>query len=151
MVKNQGSICYIGLPNMTMEQIKRWAAQQFPGEMLAETRTPFDDERAELRGFLDGRLKGFTFAIARRNTPFGCLVLEAVSVVPYGGTATYGDIARQIHRPGAARAVGRAVGANPLPLVIPCHRIVGSDGSLTGYGGGLPLKKKLLAMEARNA
>ncbi len=84
-----------------------------------------------------------------RNSAFALEALEAVRQVPYGSTATYGDIARRMGRRGASRAVGRAVAANPLPLAIPCHRIVGSDGSLTGYGGGLPMKKALLGMEAR--
>lgn len=81
------------------------------------------------------------------GTPFQLQVWRAVATIPFGETRTYAEIARVIGRPAATRAVGAANGANPLPLVIPCHRVIGSDGSLTGYGGGIALKARLLAWE----
>jgi methylated-DNA-[protein]-cysteine S-methyltransferase len=82
------------------------------------------------------------------STPFRRRVWEATRRIPYGETRTYGEIAREAGSPGAARAVGHALGQNPLPIVVPCHRVIGSDGSLTGFGGGLEMKEKLLEMEA---
>ena len=82
---------------------------------------------------------------------FNKLVWKALLDIPFGTTTSYGAIARKIGHPNAARAVGAANGANPIALIVPCHRVIGSDGSLTGYGGGLPLKRKLLEHEARVA
>jgi methylated-DNA-[protein]-cysteine S-methyltransferase len=96
------------------------------------------------RGALDG------LAVAPRGTDFQRAVWRAVRKVPYGRTASYGEIARRLGRPGASRAVGQANGANPVCLVVPCHRVVGADGSLTGFGGGIEVKKKLLSLEARH-
>ncbi len=96
------------------------------------------------RGALDG------LTVAPRGTDFQRAVWRAVRKVPYGRTASYGEIARKIGRPGASRAVGQANGANPVCLVVPCHRVVGADGSLTGFGGGIEVKKKLLSLEAHH-
>jgi methylated-DNA-[protein]-cysteine S-methyltransferase len=85
------------------------------------------------------------------GTPFERRVWEAVRAIPYGETATYAEIARRIGRPSACRAVGRANGRNPLALVVPCHRVIGSSGALTGYAGGLPMKRALLDLERRHA
>ncbi len=81
------------------------------------------------------------------STPFTRAVYEVVAAIPDGSVTTYGKIARQLNRPAAARAVGRAMATNPFPVVIPCHRVVGSDGSLTGFGGGVEMKAKMLKME----
>ncbi|MCP4249193.1 MAG: MGMT family protein [bacterium] len=82
------------------------------------------------------------------STPFTRSVYATVAAIPAGRIRTYGDIARQLGRPGAARAVGRAMATNPFPVVIPCHRVVGSNGSLTGFGGGIDMKAEMLRMEA---
>jgi len=87
-------------------------------------------------------------AVRAATTPFTRAVYEIVSVIPEGRVRTYGEIARQLDRPGAARAVGRAMATNPFPVAIPCHRVVGSNGSLTGFAGGLGMKAALLRMEA---
>ena len=81
------------------------------------------------------------------STPFQLSVWKALLKIPYAETRTYGEIARALKQPRAARAVGLANGSNPLPIVIPCHRVIGSNGKLTGYGGGLPIKQQLLALE----
>jgi methylated-DNA-[protein]-cysteine S-methyltransferase len=94
-----------------------------------------------------------TFDVVRRpnGTEFQQRVWNALWKIPYGETTSYGALAKTIGFPGGARAVGLANGANPIGLIVPCHRVIGADGSLTGYGGGLPLKKALLAHEATNA
>ncbi|HEY0513475.1 MAG TPA: MGMT family protein, partial [Thermoanaerobaculia bacterium] len=83
------------------------------------------------------------------GTPFERSVWDELRRIPFGETRSYGEIAQAIGRPGAARAVGRANGANPIPIVVPCHRVIGSDGSLTGFGGGLEAKSRLLEIEGR--
>lgn len=102
----------------------------------------------QIRDFLSGERRDFTFPLRRTGTPFQRTVLDAVARVPYGARASYQDIARAVGNPAACRAVGAANGANPLPLVIPCHRIVGATHQLTGYGGGLDAKHWLLALES---
>jgi len=104
----------------------------------------------ELEQFLRGKLKTFTIPIDwSLLRPFQQAVLKVTHAIPFGETRTYGQIALEIGRPGAARAVGRAEATNPMPLVIPCHRVIGADGKLHGYGGGegLPTKEWLLKME----
>ena len=104
----------------------------------------------ELREYLNGKRTTFTIPIDWTPfTPFQCEALQAVFRIPYGETRTYIDIAREINRPNAYRAVGAANAMNPMPLVIPCHRVIGTDGKLHGYGGGdgLPTKEWLLRME----
>ena len=108
---------------------------------------PNEPALAELREYLRGARRQFTVPLDLRGTPFQLDVWRAVDAVPFGKTTTYGSIATSIARPNATRAVGRAVGANPVPLIIPCHRVIGSSGELTGFGGGLPLKERLLALE----
>ncbi|HEX5504061.1 MAG TPA: methylated-DNA--[protein]-cysteine S-methyltransferase [Thermomicrobiales bacterium] len=101
----------------------------------------------QLAAYFAGARRAFDLALDPQGTPFQRAVWAAVAAIPYGETRTYGELARAIGRPAAARAVGAANGANPLPPIVPCHRLVGADGGLTGYGGGLPLKRALLALE----
>ncbi len=104
--------------------------------------------RRQLSEYFAGRRTSFNLRLAPRGTAFQQRVWAELVKIPFGTRATYGELARRIGRPAASRAVGAANGANPIAIVIPCHRVVGSDGSLTGYGGGLPLKRWLLAHEA---
>lgn len=108
-----------------------------------------DAAAVQVSEYLAGRRREFTVPLDRSGqTPFRRRVLEALVAIPYGTVVTYGALAERIGRPGAARAVGGACGANPLPLVIPCHRVVAADG-LGGYGPGLALKRRLLALESQ--
>ena len=110
--------------------------------------TALSDEAArQVRQYLAGERREFDLPLAPSGTDFQRAVWDALCAIPYGETATYGEIAREIGRPGAARAVGAAAGRNPVWLVIPCHRCVGKNGALTGYAGGLWRKEKLLALE----
>lgn len=103
--------------------------------------------RTQLAEYFDGRRTRFELPLRPAGTAFQQSVWHALLKVPFGRTSTYGALAAEIGRPTAARAVGAAVGANPLAVVVPCHRIIGADGTLTGYAGGLPRKTKLLALE----
>ena len=110
-------------------------------------RTPLDEVRRELDEYFDGRRREFDLALDLRVAPFHEAVLHELARVPYGQVDTYGHLAARVGRPKAARAVGTVMNRNPLPIVLPCHRIVGANGSLTGYAGGLHVKRALLELE----
>ena len=103
----------------------------------------------QLRAYFAGELEDFDLPLSPQGTPFQQQVWKELLNIPYGETISYGQLARRIGNPNASRAVGLANGSNPIPIIIPCHRVIGSNGKLTGYGGGLPIKEKLLALERR--
>ena len=111
---------------------------------------PFKRAARQLNEYFAGERREFELELAPEGTKFQVEVLEALRGIPYGETRTYGDIAVAVGRPKAVRAVGNANGRNPLPIVIPCHRVIGSDGGLTGFGGGLEAKRYLLELEQRH-
>lgn len=113
-----------------------------------EDAAPFRTAITQLGEYFAGERRRFDLALAPRGTEFQRRVWRALTEIPYGRTISYGELARRIGNPSASRAVGLANGANPLPIVVPCHRVIGADGSLTGFGGGLPIKRKLLALES---
>jgi methylated-DNA-[protein]-cysteine S-methyltransferase len=110
-------------------------------------RAPLDNVRRELDEYFEGRRRDFDLPIDLRVAPFHEAVLHELAQVPYGQVDTYGHLAKLVGRPKAARAVGTVMNRNPIPIVLPCHRIIGANGSLTGYGGGLPVKRRLLELE----
>ena len=103
--------------------------------------------RHQLAAYFAGELRDFDVPLAPRGTPFQLRVWRGLQQIPYGQTWTYGQLARHLGAPGAARAVGLANGRNPISIVVPCHRVIGADGNLTGYGGGLDRKRQLLEHE----
>jgi methylated-DNA-[protein]-cysteine S-methyltransferase len=103
--------------------------------------------RRQLGEYFDGVRREFDLPLAPRGTPFQQQVWQSLRGIPYGETISYASLATRIGRPSAVRAVGAANGRNPLPIVVPCHRVIGADGSLTGFGGGLPTKQFLLQLE----
>jgi methylated-DNA-[protein]-cysteine S-methyltransferase len=103
----------------------------------------------QLRAYFAGEIETFDLQLAPAGTPFQLKVWDELLTIPYGKTVSYGELAKRIGNPNASRAVGLANGSNPIPIIIPCHRVIGSNGKLTGYGGGLPIKEKLLALEKR--
>lgn len=107
----------------------------------------FGDAAAQLSAYFSGDLVDFDLDLDLVGTEFQRRVWAALTTIPYGETRSYGEIARQIGVPGASRAVGLANGHNPIGIIVPCHRVIGVNGSLTGYGGGLDRKRQLLAME----
>jgi methylated-DNA-[protein]-cysteine S-methyltransferase len=108
---------------------------------------PLRTALGQLEAYFAGERQSFELALALHGTPFQLRVWQELQRIPYGETISYGELARRVGVPGAARAVGLANGCNPLPIVVPCHRVIGSDGSLTGFGGGLPIKRTLLVRE----
>jgi len=122
-----------------------------PGWLRDDDEPVLVQARAQLAAYFDGTRNDFDLPLAPAGTDFQQAVWRALLEVPFGATSTYGAIAQTIRRPSAVRAVGAAVGANPIGIIVPCHRIIGRDGSLTGYAGGLDRKVKLLALESRSA
>lgn len=108
---------------------------------------PLREAMTQLKEYFDSQRREFVLALDQVGTPFQRRVWQVVAAIPFGETRTYAEIARAVGQPAATRAVGAAKGTNPLPLVIPCHRVIDTDGSLTGYGGGIALKTRLLAWE----
>ena len=112
---------------------------------------PLADAKRELAEYFAGRRRRFDVALEPDGTPFQRSVWKAICKVGYGETITYGELARQAGHPGSARAAGAATGRNPIGIIVPCHRVVGSNGDLTGYAGGLSRKRALLALESATA
>jgi methylated-DNA-[protein]-cysteine S-methyltransferase len=109
--------------------------------------TYFAEPLRQLEAYFDGSLREFDMPLAPEGTPFQREVWQALCEIPYGTTISYGELANRIDRPNAFRAVGAANGRNPISIVIPCHRVIGANGTLTGFGGGLPTKRHLLTHE----
>jgi len=118
-----------------------------PDPRWHESADAFDDVVSQLTEYFAGQRQRFELPLAPGGTPFQQRVWRELQGIPYGVTISYGQLAARIGQPTASRAVGLANGSNPLAIVIPCHRVIGANGTLTGYGGGLPIKERLLALE----
>jgi methylated-DNA-[protein]-cysteine S-methyltransferase len=121
------------------------------GADWVQTDTPFVEVIRQLQAYFAGELQDFDVALAPQGTAFQQSVWQALTKIPFGSTCSYGAIAAAVGRPKASRAVGAANGQNPIPIIIPCHRVIGSTGNLTGFGGGLAAKVTLLALEQRSS
>jgi methylated-DNA-[protein]-cysteine S-methyltransferase len=124
------------------------------GRKTAQAQPEWEEDRGllkepvrQLTAYFAGKLRGFDLPVAPQGTKFQTEVWRALCDIPYGETTSYGELAKRIRKPNAVRAVGLANGSNPIAIIIPCHRVIGSNGSLVGYGGGLPIKQALLALE----
>ena len=122
------------------------AARRHQPEWIQDPQ-PFTECKRQLQEYFAGSRREFDIPLAPHGTEFQLQVWEALRSIPYGETTSYGELATRIGRPKASRAVGAANGRNPIPVIIPCHRVIGSSGSLVGFGGGLPTKQHLLALE----
>ncbi len=118
-----------------------------PDPRWTYSETPFQRPIRQLEEYFSGKRKTFTIALAPQGTPFQQRVWQALQTIPYGHTRSYGQVAEAIGKPNAARAVGAANRQNPVSIMVPCHRVIGSNGTLVGYGGGLSVKEALLAHE----
>jgi len=139
---NDDALAMIGFPKGSMRRDPE------PDWIFNEK--PLATARQQLTEYFAGTRKEFDLPVALSGTEFQVSVLEALQEIPYGETVSYGEIARRIGRPKAVRAVGAANGRNPIPVVVPCHRVIGSSGDLTGFGGGLDTKEALLRLEAEH-
>jgi methylated-DNA-[protein]-cysteine S-methyltransferase len=142
-------VCYVGSQNKTIEELSAWAGRRFPGSPLVENDEKLKPYTNELIEYFDGERQSFTVPFDYNGTGFQLAVWNALCEIPYGQTRAYSDIANSINRPAAVRAVGTAIGANPVLITVPCHRVIGKSGSLTGYRGGLEMKTKLLDLEMK--
>jgi methylated-DNA-[protein]-cysteine S-methyltransferase len=138
----QDGLAMIGFPKGTM--------RRDPEPQWIYNEKPLAEARRQLSEYFAGKRREFDLPLRLSGSEFQISVLEALRQIPYGETVSYGEIARRIGRPKAVRAVGAANGRNPIPIVVPCHRVIGSTGDLTGFGGGLDTKEALLRLEAEN-
>ncbi|MFJ8793442.1 methylated-DNA--[protein]-cysteine S-methyltransferase [Streptomyces sp. NPDC102462] len=143
LVADDGTLCGLYMS----EQRHRPPEETFG----ARDDTSFGAAEEQLAAYFAGELTEFTLQLRLHGTPFQRSVWEQLTKIPYGETRTYGDLADALGNPNASRAVGLANGRNPVGIIVPCHRVVGSDGSLTGYGGGLERKQRLLDFERGTA
>jgi O-6-methylguanine DNA methyltransferase len=142
-------ICRISLPARPVEVFFKIVIEKYNPGIFIENNEFFDSLYNQLEEYFEGRRAVFSVPQDLRGTPFQLEVWGALARIPFGETRSYGEIARQIGRPKAVRAVGQANHVNPVPILIPCHRVIGSTGDPVGYGGGIPLKKQLLALEKK--
>jgi methylated-DNA-[protein]-cysteine S-methyltransferase len=140
-------LCFVGSQCGTIQELLLFKDKYFPKIEMIEDETILEAYKKEIIEFLEGERTKFNSSLDFRGTVFQNSVWSALCSIDYGETKTYSDIANYLNKPKSVRAVGRAIGANPLLIMIPCHRVIGKDGSLTGYRGGLEMKKSLLKIE----
>jgi O-6-methylguanine DNA methyltransferase len=148
MACSEQGICKVLFPSEGAKAVlDRWIAVHMPAHELTTTSALLERASAELSEYFAGTRHEFTLPLDFQGSSFHQRVWLALTQIPYGHTVSYGNLARSLGAPKAARAVGAACGANPVPIIAPCHRVLGSDGSLHGFGGGLPVKAWLLRHE----
>ncbi len=149
---HEAGLCRIELPGRTEQAFLEKIQQGFDPSAIHHRAHPFIKELEEqLEGYFSRNLRVFDVPLSWQGTPFQVSVWKELLKIPYGERTSYIELARRIGNPLSVRAVGTANGANPLPIVIPCHRVVGTNGKLIGYGGGLEMKRRLLELESPQA
>jgi O-6-methylguanine DNA methyltransferase len=147
IASTERGLAYVELPHASGRGLDGWLRRCMPGAECVDGFAPNRVAVRQIVEYLEGKRREFDLNVDLRGTDFQLKVWDALLEIPYGETCSYSDIAARVGQPNAVRAVGSANGANPVSLVVPCHRVIAADGKLGGYGGGLPLKRKLLAME----
>ncbi|PWA13155.1 cysteine methyltransferase [Pueribacillus theae] len=143
-------LCFVGSLNDGIDELKNWVDKNRSNAMLVENKENISPYVYQLEEYFDGKRKSFDVPLDLKGTLFQESVWKALQNIPYGETVSYADVADKIGNPKAVRAVGAANGANPVMIVVPCHRVVAKSGQLTGFRGGLEMKKALLALEKSN-
>ena len=146
LARTDQGLCSIGLPGLEtafFQQLKKY----FPKESFIESPEGLADTISQLGEYFQSKRKAFSVPLDLGTTPFFAQVLKQVQKIPYGATKSYGEIAHELNHPNSARAVGMANARNPIPIIIPCHRVIAGNGALQGYAGGLEMKSFLLRHE----
>ncbi|MDI2585908.1 methylated-DNA--[protein]-cysteine S-methyltransferase [Psychrobacillus sp. NEAU-3TGS] len=147
MAATENGLSYIGSQGKPYEEMEAWLAKRSPKLELVEDEKALTPYMNELKEYLDGSRREFAMPVDLKGTAFQLAIWDALTKIPYGEKKSYSQIAELINNPAAVRAVGAAIGANPILITIPCHRVVAKSGALTGYRGGLEMKEKLLTLE----
>ncbi len=147
LAASEQGLLRIGLVKESFGAVQQWIQRHVPEARLVEDSSRMAPYTRQLLEYFRGHRRQFDVPLDLRGTPFQMMVWQELKRIPFGETASYQDIAQSIGRPHAVRAVGAANGANPIPIVIPCHRVIGKNGHLTGYHGGMDIKIALLQLE----
>ncbi|WP_155593688.1 methylated-DNA--[protein]-cysteine S-methyltransferase [Lysinibacillus cavernae] len=147
IVASNIGLVYIGTPNASFNEVEEWAKKPFKGYCFEENSEKLQPYKDQLTAYFNKELTEFDLPIHVKGTPFQLAVWDALKELPYGSITSYGNIAQRIGNPKAVRAVGSAIGANPILAIIPCHRVIGKNGQLTGFRSGLDMKQFLLELE----
>jgi methylated-DNA-[protein]-cysteine S-methyltransferase len=151
MAATEKGLCYVGSQNKPFEQLDEWTRSRFPDGVLVQDEVKLQPYVEQIVEYFQGIRTSFTIPFDFRGTTFQLAVWDALCEIPYGQTRSYSDIAYHIQKPASVRAVGAAIGANPVLITVPCHRVIGKNGSLTGYRGGFDMKTELLRLERESA
>lgn len=147
LAATEQGLCFVGAVCQSLDEATKQLSSQFSDSTLKRNDDKLQPYIRELAQYLRGERVRFSFPVVMQGTPFQTAVWDALLHIPYGQTASYSQIAQHIGKPDAVRAVGAAIGANPVLIAVPCHRVIGKNGTLTGYRGGLEMKKQLLTLE----
>ncbi|QQK74415.1 methylated-DNA--[protein]-cysteine S-methyltransferase [Salicibibacter cibarius] len=147
LAATEKGLCYISSPNRSFEELEAWANRAFGEYHLVEDASVLYPYVKELEEYFHGQRQAFSFTVDMHGTAFQCDVWETLNCIGFGETLSYSQVAGRMGKPKAVRAVASAIGANPVLIVTPCHRVIGKDGSLAGYRGGFEMKQFLLEME----
>jgi methylated-DNA-[protein]-cysteine S-methyltransferase len=147
LAATEKGLCYAGVHEASVDVFSNWVRRWMTGHDLEQNDERLQRYAEQFIAYADGELLDFSLPIDLRGTLFQLTVWEALRTIPYGESSSYSDVASFIQKPASARAVGAAIGLNPILIAVPCHRVIGKNGSLTGYRGGLDMKTKLLQLE----
>jgi methylated-DNA-[protein]-cysteine S-methyltransferase len=150
LAATEKGLCFVGSQGKEFDEVSDWVDKKMPGSTLIEDTDKLKPYTEELIQYFDGKRKTFTIQSDYYGTEFQRAVWESLCEIPFGETRAYSDIASQLNKPTAVRAVGAAIGANPVMITVPCHRVLGKNGALTGFRGGLEMKSRLLELEKRS-
>lgn len=147
VASTERGVCKISVPREARKDFFDWLKQHFDVDSIIDNRSRNKEVIDQLNRYFNGKLAKFTLPVDLMGTPFQLRVWKELSRIPYGVTSTYKHVSRKVSAPKGFQAVGRATGQNPLPIVIPCHRVLGSDGAMVGYSCGVRTKELLLRLE----